>query len=93
MAVSEVTLPSGTWTKIISNKTDGTFQNQSQWPVMIAYTSADTAPASTAIGFVYTAYQGELKKTFSDMTYTASPVYVWAKPIGGKETKMFVETS
>lgn len=91
MAVSEVSLPTGQWTKIIDNKSAGSFQNIGQWSIMIAYTSTDTAPADTAKGFVYTTNQKETKATFADKTYEAAPMYVWARPVS-RSSKVLVES-
>lgn len=91
MAVSEVVLPAGQWTKIIDNKSSGSFQNIGQWSIMVAYTSTDVAPADTAKGFVYTTNQKEIKATFTNKTFDAAPMYVWARPIS-RTGKVLVES-
>lgn len=92
MAVTEIALPAGSWTKIGDNVSDMTFQNAGQWPIYINFTSADSAPADT-VGFIYNTYEEEIKKTLTELTYVTTPTYVWAKPVSGRDGKVIVETA
>lgn len=91
MAFSTISLPANTWTKIGDNVTDMSFENVGQWPIYINFTAADSEPTEE-IGLVYPSITGVNKKTLSDLTYTASAAYVWAKPLGGKTGKVVVES-
>ena len=81
MALSKTKIYQDAWTKIGDNVTSITFQNQSVTPVLIEFTAADTAPALTDPGVVYGRFEGEMKKTLSDLSFVSSPAYVWAKSI------------
>ena len=80
MALAKTAVTADQWTKIGDNVTSITFQNLGDTPVIIEYTAADVAPAN-AIGTVYDRYEGEMKKTLTDLTYVSSPAYVWARAI------------
>ena len=90
MAITKIDLNAETWTLIASNVTDLTFQNVSQFPFYVNFNSSSTAPTDS-VGIVYGPWQGELKKSVTDLTYKSSPNYVFAKAIG-KPTKVIVET-
>jgi hypothetical protein len=90
MAFTKIEITSSEWTLIGNNVTDMTFQNVSQWPFYINFNSSNVAP-SEEVGLVYGPWQGELKKDVTDLTYKASPNYVFAKAIS-KPTKVIVET-
>jgi len=79
MALTKTTIYPDSWTKIGDNVTTITFQNQSDTPILIELTAADTAPALNTPGLVYDRFEGELKKSLADMTYVSSPAYVWAR--------------
>lgn len=79
------------WTLIGDNVTDLTFQNVGQYPIYINFNSSNTAP-SESVGLVYGAYTGELKKTVTELTYKATPNYVYARSVSAN-TAVVVETS
>ena len=81
MAYVKITLNKDTWTKIANNVTTITFQNASQYPFYVNFTSASNTSPTDAYGLVYGPWQGELKKSVIDMTTVSSPNYVWAKSI------------
>jgi len=91
MAFEKIELSSAEWTLIGDNVTDITFQNVSQWPFYVNFNSSNTSPTDT-VGLVYGPWQGELKKDVTEMTYTTSPNYVFAKAIS-KTTSVVVETA
>jgi hypothetical protein len=89
MAYTKIEINKDTWTLIGSNVSSITFQNVSQFGVYINFTSTDDAPLDE-VGLVYGPWQGELKKTLTDMTIVSFPSYVWAKSIT-KDTRVIVE--
>ena len=93
MAYTNISVPAGTWTKIIDNKSSATFQNVGQVTMMVVYTATDSAPADDAVGLEYGTRQGEIKKDLEDLTYVASPLYAWARPITGNTTTARIETA
>lgn len=93
MAYSTVSVPAGTWTKIIDNKSSATFQNVGQVTMMVVYTSADSAPADDSLGLEYGTRQGEIKRDLEDLTFVVNPLYAWAKPVTGNDTTVRVETA
>lgn len=80
MSYNKKNLNKDTWTLIANNVTFVTFQNASQFPFYVNFTANTTAPTDS-YGLVYGPWQGELKKTTTDMTDVSSPNYVWAKSI------------
>ncbi|PHS22142.1 MAG: hypothetical protein COA84_13250 [Robiginitomaculum sp.] len=91
MAVIETSLPAATWTKVVDNAAIASFQNTGQWPVYINLTATNVAPTDL-IGFVYNTWDKETKANLSTLTFVSTPLYVWAKPIGGKTGQMLSET-
>lgn len=91
MAYTNISVPAGTWTKIIDNKSTASFQNVGQVTVMILYTSTDYAPADDSLGLEYGTRQGEIKRELEDLTFVEDPLYAWAKPVTGNATTVRVE--
>jgi hypothetical protein len=89
MAYNKKNLNKDTWTLIANNVTSVTFQNTSQFPFYVNFT-ANTTPPVGLYGLVYGPWQGELRKTTTDMTTVSSPNYVWAKSISSN-TAVIVE--
>jgi len=88
MALATTTIAADQWTKIGNNVTSITFQNLGDTPMLVEYTAADSAPAD-AIGTVYDRYEGEMKKTLTDLTFVSSPAYVWARSITASTTVVY----
>ena len=88
MALAKTKIYQDAWTKIGDNVTTITFQNLGDTPVLIEYTAADSAPAD-AIGTVYDRYEGEMKKTLTDLTFVSSPAYVWARAVTSSTTVVY----
>lgn len=78
MALAKTKIYQDAWTKIGDNVTTITFQNLGDNAMYIEFTAADSAPTST-FGTIYGRFEGELKKTLTDLTYVSSPAYVWAR--------------
>jgi hypothetical protein len=81
MAYVKISTNKDTWTLIANNVTEVTFQNASQFPFYVNFTSAANTEPSDTFGLVYGPWQGELKRTVTEMTNVATPTHVWAKNI------------
>lgn len=91
MAYTRISLNKDTWTLIANNVTAVTFQNASQFPFYVNFSSAaNTAPTDT-YGLVYGPWQGEMKKDVVDMTNVTTPNYVWAKSISSNSAVIVEE--
>lgn len=83
MGLASTTLTPNNYVLIGNNVTTITFQCQSSTPVSIAVTTASSGIATDTIGLVYDRWDGELKKTVTDMSHDAGVAYVYAKAISG----------
>lgn len=81
MAFTSTTVDTTAYTKIGDNVSTITFQCQSGNPIVINYTATDSAPAATDPGYVYEMWQGEVKRTVTDLSNTASAAFVWARAL------------
>jgi uncharacterized protein YegL len=81
MAYVKKQLNKDNWSLIANNVTVVTFQNSSQYPFYVNFTSAANTAPTDVFGLVYGPWQGELKKTVTEMTSVATPTHVWAKSI------------
>jgi len=90
MAIAQTDLVGNEWTLIGNNVTSITFQTISATPVYIAVGSNSDPQAagitSTTPGLVYQQFEGEVKKLLADLSYDASPNYVFARSISGRST-------
>ena len=91
MSFSKIDLTNDDWTLIGDNVTSITFQNASQWSFYVNFNTSNTSP-NTAIGLIYSAGQGELKKTVTALTYQTTPNYVFARAVSST-ARIIVETS
>lgn len=91
MAQATYTINSADWTLIGNNVTSITFQNLGQYPIYINFNSSATPPAETS-GLIYWPRTGEVKKNNADLTYVASPNYVFARS-ASNTLDIFVETA
>jgi len=89
LAFTEVT--TSAYVKIGDNVSTITFQCQSGNPIVINFTAADSAPAATDPGLVYKTYEGEMKKTVTDLSHISNAAYVWAKALTGDSAKVVYE--
>jgi len=91
MALASTEVTTSAYVKIGDNTATITFQCQSNNPIVINFTATDSAPAATAPGLVYKHFEGEVKKTVSDLTHVGSAAYVWAKALTGDSAKVVYE--
>ena len=62
MALASTEVTTSAYVKIGDNVSTITFQCQSNNPIVINFTAADSAPTATSPGLVYKAFEGEMKK-------------------------------
>ena len=91
MALATTEVGTDTYIKIGDNTATITFQCQSNNPIVINFTAANTAPSGAEPGLVYKAYQGEVKKTVTDLTHVGSAAYVWARALTGSSATVLYE--
>tara|TARA_B100000965_G_scaffold190907_1_gene159343 strand:+ start:88 stop:369 length:282 start_codon:yes stop_codon:yes gene_type:complete len=91
MALATTEVGISTYIKIGDNTATITFQCQSNNPIVINFTAADTAPAGTEPGLIYRFFQGEVKKTVTDLTHVGSAAYVWARALTGDTATVLYE--
>ena len=90
MALASTEVTTSEYIKIGDNVTTITFQCQSSNPVVINFTATNSAPTATDPGLVYKAFEGEMKKTVTDLSHVGSASYVWAKALtGGTSTVIY----
>tara|TARA_R100000742_G_C4275344_1_gene95760 strand:- start:410 stop:685 length:276 start_codon:yes stop_codon:yes gene_type:complete len=85
MALGKTKIYQDAWTKIGDNVATITFQNLGANALYVEFTAADTAPTST-FGTIYNRFEGEMKKSLTDLTFTSSPAYVWVRSLTGQTT-------
>ena len=91
MALASTSVSTSAYTKIGNNVTTITFQCQSNNPIVINFTASDSAPTATDPGLVYKTFEGEMKKTVTDLSHVGSAAYVWAKALTGDSAKVIYE--
>ena len=91
MALATTEVTTSEYFKIGDNTATITFQCQSNNPIVINFTATDSAPAATAPGLVYKHFEGEVKKTVTDLTHVGGAAYVWAKALTGDSAKVVYE--
>ena len=90
MALASTEVTTSEYIKIGDNVTTITFQCQSNNPIVINFTAADSAPTATDPGLIYKAFEGEMKKTVTDLSHVGSAAYVWARALtGGTATVLY----
>ena len=91
MALASTDLTPSNYVLIGNNVSTITFQCQSGNPVVINFTATNSGPTATDPGLVYTTYEGEMKKTVTDLSHVSSAAYVWAKALTGDSAKVVYE--
>jgi len=91
MALASTEVTTSAYTKIGDNVTTITFQCQSNNAIVINFTAADSAPTATSPGLVYKAFEGEMKKTVTDLSHVGSAAYVWARALTGQSATVVHE--
>lgn len=91
MALASTEVTTSAYVKIGDNVTTITFQCQSNNAIVINFTAADSAPTATSPGLVYKAFEGEMKKTVTDLSHVGSAAYVWARALTGESATVLYE--
>lgn len=91
MALASTEVTTSAYVKIGDNVSTITFQCQSNNPIVINFTAADSAPTATSPGLVYKAFEGEMKKTVTDLSHVGSAAYVWARALTGESATVLYE--
>tara|TARA_B100000085_G_scaffold256611_1_gene257273 strand:- start:311 stop:592 length:282 start_codon:yes stop_codon:yes gene_type:complete len=90
MALASTEVTTSAYVKIGDNVSTITFQCQSNNPLVIGITSTNSAPTATDPGLIYKAFEGEMKKTVTDLSHVGSASYVWARALtGGTATVIY----
>ena len=90
MALASTEVTTSAYVKIGDNVSTITFQCQSNNPIVVNFTASDSAPTATSPGLIYKHFEGEVKKTVTDLTHVGSAAYVWAKALtGGTATVVY----
>lgn len=90
MALASTEVTTSAYVKIGDNTSTITFQCQSNNPIVVNFTASDSAPTATSPGLVYKHFEGEVKKTVTDLSHVSSAAYVWAKALtGGTATVIY----
>jgi hypothetical protein len=90
MALASTEVTTSEYIKIGDNTATITFQCQSNNPIVVNFTATDSAPTATSPGLIYKHFEGEVKKTVTDLTHVGSAAYVWAKALtGGTATVIY----
>ena len=86
MALASTELTPSTYFLIGNNVTTITFQCQSSTPVVVGIATTTTggnAITTTTPGLVYNRFEGEMKKTVTELSHDAGAAYVYAKALTG----------
>lgn len=81
MALASTQVTPSSYVLIGNNVTTITFQCQSSNPVVVGIATTSAGIATTSEGMVYERFEGELKKTVTDMSHESGAAYVYAKAL------------
>lgn len=80
------------WTQLTnSDSTELTFQVQTS-DIYVRFTAGTTTPTETR-GLEYAEGEGELQKTFTDLTSLSGANRAWARPVGGRRAVVVVDSN
>ena len=91
MALASTEVTTSAYVKIGDNVSTITFQCLSNNPIVINFTAADSAPTATDPGLVYKSFEGEMKKTVTDLSHVSNAAYVWARALTGESATVLYE--
>jgi len=83
MALASTDLTPSSYVLIGNNVTTITFQCQSSTPAVVAISTISVGIATDTPGLVYNRFEGEMKKTVTDLSHDAGAAYVYAKALTG----------
>ena len=82
MALASTEVTPSEYFLIGNNVTSITFQCQSSTPIVIGITST-VGIGTTTEGYIYNRFEGEMKKTVTDLSHDVNAAYVYAKALTG----------
>lgn len=91
MALASTEVTPNLYVLIGDNVSTITFQCQSNNPIVIGITTTNSSIDTTTPGLVYKHFEGEMKKTVTDLSHDAGAAYVWAKALTGNTAKVVYE--
>ena len=83
MALASTDLTPSNYVLIGNNVTTITFQCQSSTPAVVSISTISAGIATDTPGIVYNRFEGEMKKTVTDLSHDAGAAYVYAKALTG----------
>jgi len=83
MALASTELTPSSYILIGNNVTTITFQCQSSTPAVVAISTTGAGIATSSDGYIYNRFEGEMKKTVTDLSHDAGAAYVYAKALTG----------
>jgi len=81
MALASTDLTPSSYVLIGSGVTTITFQCQSSTPAVVAISTISAGIATDTPGLVYNRFEGEMKKTVTDLSHDGGAAYVYAKAL------------
>lgn len=93
MALASTEVTPNSYVLIGNNVTTITFQCQSNNPIVIGIATTSSGIAATTPGLVYKSFEGEMKKTVTELSHDAGAAYVYAKALTGNAAKVVYEGS
>ena len=83
MALASTDLTPGIYVLIGKNVTTITFQCQSTTPVVVGIATTSAGLDASTDGLIYYRFEGEMKKTVTELSHESGAAYVYAKALTG----------
>jgi spore maturation protein SpmA len=83
MALASTEVTSSSYVLIGNNVNTITFQCQSSTPAVVAISTISSGIATDTPGLIYDRFEGEMKKTVTDLSHDSGAAYVYAKALTG----------
>lgn len=83
MALASTDLTPSNYVLIGNNVTTITFQCQSTTPVVVGIATTSAGLDTSIDGLIYNRFEGEMKKTVTDLSHESGAAYVYAKALTG----------
>lgn len=83
MALASTEVTPSSYVLIGNNVSTITFQCQSSTPAVVAISTISSGIATDTPGLIYNRFEGEMKKTVTDLSHDSGAAYVYAKALTG----------
>ena len=83
MALASTDLTPSNYVLIGNNVTTITFQCQSTTPVVVGIATTSAGLDASIDGLIYNRFEGEMKKTVTELSHESGAAYVYAKALTG----------